>query len=92
VRSTVDDVIERLVGQRPCLHLEAKLVDHVDDGFAETPLDLLGLGSIYSPSSSKLPAEPSPHRVRSDLEACGDFLEGKAELSGARQSPRPTLL
>ena len=61
-------------------HLEPKLVDHVDDGFAEKPLDL------------KLPAEPPLHRIGRDLEACGNFLKGKTELYGARQSPRPTLL
>ena len=86
-----DDLVERLVGQRPPGHLEAKLVDHVDDGFAQAPLDLLGLGQLL-PQLVELPAEPPLHRVGRDLEACGDFLERKVELSDARQSPRPTLL
>src|SRR5215472_6969813 len=48
--------------------------------------------SKRSPLDVELPAEPPLHRIGRDLEACGDFLKGKAELSGTRQSPSPTLL
>ena len=85
------DMGEVFVGQRSCCHLGAKLVDHVNDGVAEAALDLLCLGQLL-PQLVELPAKPSLHRLGRDLKACGDFLEGKAELSGVSQSPRPTLL